>query len=76
MRKYPNLYCDISAGSGNLALSRDPEYAVEFLTEFQDRICYARDYFDNVHQTFLNSLNLPQEIMQKIYAGNAEKLVH
>ena len=75
LRKYPNLYCDISAGSGNLALSRDPEYAVEFLTEFQDRICYARDYFDNVHQTFLNSLNLPQEILQKIYAGNAEKLV-
>ena len=64
-----------TAGSGNLALSRDPEYAVEFLTEFQDRICYARDYFDNVHQTFLNSLNLPQEILQKIYAGNAEKLV-
>ena len=27
LRKYPNLYCDISAGSGCRALSRDPDHA-------------------------------------------------
>ncbi len=77
LRKYPNLYCDLSAGSGCNALSRDPEFAVEFLTEFQDRILYGRDYFDNVHQEFLNSIadKLPAGVLDKIYSGNALKLV-
>ena len=75
LRKYPNLFCDISAGSGRMALQRDPVHAVKFLTEFQDRILYARDYFDNRHQEFLNSLNLPVSILEKNYHANAEKLL-
>ena len=75
LRKYPNLYCDLSAGSGCNALKRDPEFAVEFLTEFQDRVLYGRDYFDNEHQEFINSLGLPTSILEKIYSGNALKLV-
>ncbi len=74
LRECPNLFCDISAGSGCRALSRDPEYAKEFLIEFQDRILYGRDYFDNVHQEFLNGLELPAEILEKIYARNAKQL--
>ncbi|MDD3926091.1 MAG: amidohydrolase family protein, partial [bacterium] len=75
LRKYPNLYCDISAGSGCNALKRDPEFAAEFLTEFQDRVLYARDYFDNAHQEFLNSLGLPADVLGKLYSGNAARLV-
>ena len=75
LRQYPNLYCDISAGSGCNALSRDPEFAKAFLLEFQDRVLYARDYFDNLHQDFLNSLELPIDVLNKIYSGNALKLV-
>jgi len=75
LRKYPNLYCDISAGSGCLALSRDPQFAYKFFMEFQDRILYARDYFDNVHQEFINTLNLPQEVLEKVYHKNAERLL-
>ena len=75
LRKYPNLYCDMSAGSGLNAFKRDPEFAQEFILEFQDRILYARDYFDNKHQEFLNNLGLPPEVLEKIYAGNALKLV-
>ena len=75
LRTYPNLYCDLSAGSGCNALKRDPEFAKGFLTEFQDRILYGRDYFDNIHQEFLNSLGLPEKILEKIYCGNAMKLV-
>lgn len=74
LRKYPNLYCDISAGSGCTALKRDLDFTRRFLTEFQDRVLYARDYFDNRHQELLNSLGLPDEILSKIYAGNAERL--
>ena len=75
LRKYPNLYCDLSANSGLKALKRDPEHAVEFLTEFQDRILYARDNFSNAHQEFLNSLGLPETILGKIYSGNADALL-
>ena len=43
MRKYPNLYGDMSAGSGCNALARDEEYAVKFLNEFQDRLMFGTD---------------------------------
>jgi len=43
MRDYPNLYGDLSAGSGHSALARDPEYAVRFLDEFQDRLFFGTD---------------------------------
>ena len=58
MRKYPNLYCDISAGSGNRALLRDLAYAGKFLTEFQDRVMFGIDicapfekYISRQHET-------------------------
>ncbi len=74
--KYPNLYCDWSAGSGCNALSRDPEFAKEFLTKYQDRVVYARDQYDNIHQEFLNTLELPKDILDKIYYKNILKLIH
>ncbi|MBE6366942.1 MAG: amidohydrolase [Lentisphaerae bacterium] len=43
MRKYPNLYGDVSAGSGWNALARDEEYAIKFLNEFQDRLMFGTD---------------------------------
>ena len=74
-RTYPNLYADLSAGSALNALSRDINYAKEFLTEFQDRLLYGRDCFDNRLQEFLNSLALPKEVLEKIYAQNAQTLL-
>ena len=75
LRKYPNLYCDASADSGYNALKRDKEFAREFLVEFQDRVLYGRDRFDNIHQKLLNNLDLPTVVLEKIYSGNARKLV-
>lgn len=43
--KYPNLYCDCSAGSGYNALSRDKDVGYEFMERFQDRICFGTDRF-------------------------------
>ena len=75
LRKYPNLYCEGSGNSGLNALNRDPEFAKDFLLEFQDRYLYGRDGFDNRLQEFLNGLGLPQEVLDKIYCGNALKIV-
>ena len=75
LERYPNLYCDISAGSGYNALSRDIEFTKGFLLEFQDRILYARDYFDSRHRKLLESIGLPRNVLEKIYYKNAQKLV-
>ena len=46
MRKYKNLYCDLSSLSGYRAMIRDKEYTYKFLEEFQDRIFFATDIHD------------------------------
>ena len=74
-RRYSNLYADLSAGSALTALSRDPEFGKDFLLEFQDRLLYGRDNFDNRLQEFLDSLGLGEGVLTKIYAGNALRLV-
>ena len=43
LAKYPNLYGDLSAGSGYNAISRDPDYGYRFLEEFQDRLLFGTD---------------------------------
>lgn len=43
MREYPNLYGDLSAGSGYNAISRDPEFGYSFMEEFQDRLLFGTD---------------------------------
>lgn len=75
MRTYDNLYCDLSAGSGLTALMRDVSFSKSFLLEFQDRVLFGRDIWDNKLQEFLNSLGLPDDVLAKIYAGNSLKLV-
>ncbi len=56
MRKYDNLYCDLSSLSGYRAMIRDPEYTYKFMEEFSDRIFYATDIHDpeNINHEMLN----------------------
>lgn len=74
LRKYKNLYCDISANSGYRALNRDVRYTRAFLETFADRVLYGRDMFENIHREFLDSLGLEQDIMAMICGMNAERL--
>ncbi len=43
MAKYPNLWADISAGSGYGALSRDPSFGPAFMEKFQDKLLFGTD---------------------------------
>lgn len=43
MRRYPNLWVDLSAGSGANAMQRDMAYAGHFMNEFHDRILFGTD---------------------------------
>ena len=84
MRKYPNLYGDLSAGSGCNALSRDPDYAAKFLTEFQDRLFFGLDICrpdgyvsplgDFLRGLFLGG-RIDEAVFRKVARGNAETLL-
>jgi len=83
MREYPNLWVDLSAGSGSNAMMRDPEYAVSFLNEFHDRtmfgtdICYYQQGF-NLCEFIIglrDNNSISEEIFQKIAHLNAERLL-
>ena len=82
MDRYANLYCDLSAFSGSMAILRDPKYGLSFLEKYQDRLCYATDTM-NRHETFplgrfLDELAqrgaLRQEAYEKIAWRNAENI--
>jgi predicted TIM-barrel fold metal-dependent hydrolase len=40
---FPNLYADMSANSGNNALSRDPEFTRGFLARHKDKLIFGSD---------------------------------
>ena len=46
MRENPNLYGDMSAGSGGNAFMRDPDFGCAFIEEFQDRLLFGTDICD------------------------------
>jgi len=73
--RYENLYADLSAGSGRFALERDPEHAVKFINRYSDRLLFARDYYEQDLHNFLQTLDLDQATINKIYFENALKLV-
>jgi len=82
LRKYPNLYCDLSAGSGFNALNRDHEHAYRFIEEFSDRLMYGTDICRAKQETKLafwlddsyKKGMITRENYIKICRGNAIKL--
>ena len=81
MKDYSNLYCDLSAGSGSNAISRDLPFGQEFLIRNQDRICFGTDYLQPGQavpqfELFNELLKLPADVYQKIAHDNTLKLVN
>ncbi len=72
---YPNLWADLSAGSGLNALQRDRTFAKEFLVRYGDRLLFGRDDNGNRLQSFLLSLDLPDDLIRRIFCENALRLV-
>lgn len=70
---YPNLYADISAGSGYNALTRDEAYGARFLNEFQDRLLFGTDvcFADTEGQapqlSYLRRLLIEDKISQGVF---------
>ncbi|MCE5237449.1 amidohydrolase [bacterium] len=83
LRTYDNLWCDISAGSGNNALTRDFDFGCSFMQEFQDRVLFGTDICQcpqRVEQVgtmdrALSEGKITQEAYEKISHLNAEQLL-
>jgi len=79
MEAYPNLYGDLSAGSGANSISRDREFGREFMIRRQDRLLFGTDYLQPGQPVpqfeLFDSLDLPKEVTSKIYRGNAERVL-
>jgi hypothetical protein len=79
MESYPNIYGDLSAGSGANAIRRDLKFGREFLIRRADRLLFGTDYLarkQNVPQFELyESLKLPEEIQAKVFRDNARELL-
>jgi len=83
-RRYPNLFGDLSANSGWNALARDPDYAVQFLTEFQDRLLFGTDIVSLPKKTpplveLLTGLRdagrIGRQVFDKVARENARRLL-
>lgn len=80
MEKYPNIYGDLSAGSGLNAISRDPDFGREFLIRRADRLLFGTDYLAEGQQVgqfeFLDGLDLPADVQAKIFRDNARRILN
>lgn len=82
---YPNMYGDLSAGSGRNSIARDEEQAAEFLVRHQDKLLYGSDCSDPVAgsekcigiptQNLLRKLVSDESILRKIFRDNAKKIM-
>lgn len=83
LRNYPNMYGDLSAGSGGNAVMRDPEFGYRFLEEFQDKLYFGIDICDasNVMELShwlddaVENGHISQTAYNKICRENALKLL-
>ncbi|MCM8771859.1 MAG: amidohydrolase family protein [Candidatus Omnitrophica bacterium] len=80
LQNYSNIYADLSAGSAYNALTRDPEYGIEFLNKFYDKLLFATDYLYPEQELpiidYLKNINLNEEKKKKIFYENAKKLLN
>ena len=86
LRAHPNLWGDLSAGSGFGAISRDPEWGYGFLEEFQDRLLFGMDVCapsQEAHRArivhFMNAAvqagNVSRPAYEKVMGANAARLL-
>lgn len=77
--QYPNLYGDLSGGSGYNALTRDPAFGLKLLERHQDKLLFGTDALkpgqDLPIVDFLRTCVISEEAREKICHRNAERLL-
>lgn len=82
---YPNLFGDLSAGSGKNAFDRDPEHAAGFLQRHQDKLMLGTDCSDPVGSgekcsgsgqiANVRKYLTDPAVRAKIFSGNARRVL-
>ncbi|MCG3161383.1 MAG: hypothetical protein JMDDDDMK_02552 [Acidobacteria bacterium] len=82
---YPNMFGDLSAGSGLNAMLRDEDHAREFIKRHQDKLLYGSDCNDRVGEgekcsgsqqlATIRRLSPSGEVTRKILSGNARRVL-
>jgi len=79
LSEYDNLYADISAGSGNNALTRDPEFTGGFVARHWRKLLFGTDYMGHDQPLpqveWLKTLNVTPEIRKAIASENARRIL-
>lgn len=85
LRDYPNMFGDLSAGSGLGALTRDEEHTRAFFDRHQDKLIYGSDCADPVGPpddcqgaktiAVVRRLAKNKAVERKLLFGNAQKLL-
>lgn len=81
---YPNMFADMSAGSGLLALTRDEEHTRGFFDRHQDKILYGSDCADHLGRgpgcqgaqtiAMIRKLSPSKAVERKILWENSQRL--
>lgn len=81
LARYPNMYGDLSAGSGARAIGRDKAFGRAFLIRHADKLMFGTDFGSWSYGkapapqfTLFESLDLPADVKAKIYRDNANRL--
>ena len=82
---YPNMFGDLSAGSGQNALIRDEKHAVEFIKRHQDKLIFGSDCNDIIGRgpscigartiEIIRRLIPNRKIQDKLFSGNARRII-
>ena len=82
---YPNMFGDLSAGSGRNAINRDEDHAAEFFLRHQDKLMLGTDCSDSDgagekcsgSQQIANVRRLVEDVTvrAKIFSGNARRII-
>lgn len=83
MRRYPNLYGDMSDNNPYMMLVRDPDYGPQFLNEFQDKLLFGTDYccvgmempLAGLLREWCEAGKISEEVFRKIAWENAVRLL-
>ena len=83
---YPNMYADMSAGSGLGALTRDEEHYKGFMERHQDKLLFGSDCNDVLGRgpgcqgaqilAGIRRVAPTEEIRRKIIFGNAKRVLN
>jgi hypothetical protein len=79
METYPNLYADISAGSGHNAMTRDPDFTAGFIERHWRKLLFGTDYLSPGDELpilrWIHGLDVDDETRRAIGGNNARELL-